>query len=53
MSRSAADYLRHILDETTYMVETSGQLSKDEFLQDETVKRAFVRSLEGREIGPV
>jgi len=46
MSRSALDYLRHILDETEYLVNTTKGLTKDEFLLDETLKRAFVRSLE-------
>lgn len=46
MSRSPVDYLRHILDEANYLVETSSTLSKDDFMRDETTKRAFVRSLE-------
>ena len=46
MSRSAIDYLRHILDETEYLENRAKGLTKDEFLLDETLKRAFVRSLE-------
>ncbi|HEY4690602.1 MAG TPA: DUF86 domain-containing protein [Anaerolineae bacterium] len=46
MSRSSLEYLRHILDEMTYLVERSQGLSKSEFLQDTTLTRAFVRSLE-------
>ena len=46
MSRSPADYLRHILDETTYLNEKSTGLSREDFLGDETIQRAFVRSLE-------
>ncbi len=46
MSRSATEYLRHILDEVHYVVEHSQELSKESFLLDETKKRAFVRSLE-------
>jgi len=46
MSRSPLDYLRHILDETEYLMKRSRRLTKDRFLQDETLKRAFVRSLE-------
>lgn len=46
MSRSPAEYLRHILDETTYLKGKSTGLSKEEFLKDETIQRAFVRSLE-------
>ena len=46
MSRSATDYLRHILDESAYLSEHSQGLTRETFLQDETRKRAFVRSLE-------
>ena len=37
MSPSAREYLQHILDETMY---------KTTFLQDETLKRTYVRSIE-------
>lgn len=46
MSRSAIDYLRHILDETRYLQAQVAQLDKNTFLQNETLKRAFSRSLE-------
>ena len=46
MSRSPLEYLRHVLDEMTYLKQQARGLSKDVFLQDETLKRAFVRSLE-------
>ncbi len=46
MSRNSRDYLRHILDETEYLISTSRSLDKSYFLEDETLKRAFVRSLE-------
>lgn len=46
MSRSSLEYLYHILDETTYLVSRSQGLNKDEFVRDETLKRAFVHSLE-------
>lgn len=46
MSRSPAEYLRHILDETAYLGEKSAGLSKEKFLRDETIRRVFVRSLE-------
>jgi uncharacterized protein with HEPN domain len=36
----------HILDETAYLVSRSKAIGKDDFMQDETLKRAFVRSLE-------
>jgi uncharacterized protein with HEPN domain len=34
------------LDETTYLIKSSTGLEKDSFQQDETLKRAYVRSLE-------
>jgi uncharacterized protein with HEPN domain len=46
MSRSPEDYLQHILDEADYLLAHSRNLKKDDFLQDETLKRSFVRSLE-------
>ncbi len=46
MTLSIRDYLKHILDETEYLVEHSGNLEKEMFLENETLKRAFVRSLE-------
>ena len=46
MSPSAREYLQHILDETTYIMTSSTGLDKAKFVQDETLKRAHVRSLE-------
>ncbi len=46
MSNSTLAYLRHILNETLYLVEQAKGLDREEFLRDETLKRAFVRSLE-------
>lgn len=46
MFRSPAEYLRHILDETTYLEGKKTGLSREDFLADETIQRAFVRSLE-------
>ena len=46
MSLSSIEYLRHILDETIYLSHQIRGLSKKQFLQDETLKRAFVRSIE-------
>jgi uncharacterized protein with HEPN domain len=46
MSLSALDYLRHIKDEADYLAKYCDGLTKDEFLSDETLKRAFVRSIE-------
>ena len=46
MSLSSFEYLRHILAEIAYLEDQAKGLSKDEFVQDETLKRAFARSLE-------
>ena len=46
MSLSAREYLQHILDETAYILASSAGLDKAAFVQDETLKRAFVRSIE-------
>jgi uncharacterized protein with HEPN domain len=46
MSIAPREYLRHILDETRYLSSQMRNLSKDRFVQDETLKRAFVRSIE-------
>lgn len=46
MSRSAQEYLRHILDEIIYLRTTAQNLDKETFVNDETLKRAFVRSIE-------
>lgn len=46
MSRSAREYLKHIRDEIIYLESDSAGLEKEQFLNDETRKRAFVRSIE-------
>ncbi len=46
MSLSAREYLQHILDETRYIIEHSQGLSQEDFVTNETLKRAFLRSLE-------
>jgi uncharacterized protein with HEPN domain len=46
MSLSSLEYLRHILDETIYLGHQTSGLRKEQFLQDETLRRAFVRSIE-------
>jgi uncharacterized protein with HEPN domain len=46
MSFEPRDYLRHILAEADYLLGTSAGLTLEEFLADETLQRAFVRSLE-------
>ena len=46
MSRSPDDYLGHILLETSFILGNYQKLTKDIFVKDEKLKRAFVRSLE-------
>ncbi len=47
MSKSPVEYLRHILDECEFILfAVSDNLSKEQLLKDETLKRAVVRSLE-------
>jgi uncharacterized protein with HEPN domain len=38
--------LEHILDEATYLLDTSSGVDRDSFLRDRTLKRAFARSIE-------
>lgn len=45
MSKSALEYLKHIRDELNYLLSASKEISKGEFLRDETLKRSFTRSL--------
>jgi uncharacterized protein with HEPN domain len=40
------DYLRHILVEANYLISRGDGLSVGRFMSDETLRRAFVRSLE-------
>jgi uncharacterized protein with HEPN domain len=46
MSFEPRDYLRHILVEADYLIGQSAGVSVEEFLANETLRRAFVRSLE-------
>ena len=47
MSKEPVEYLRHIFDECKFILSVSGNdFSKDDLLQDETIKRVLVRSLE-------
>ena len=46
MSFGPHEYLRHILAETDFLQVRSAGLSRDDFLADETLRRAFARSLE-------
>ena len=46
MSSSPIEYLQHMLAEAEYLIAQSADLERDEFIADETLKRAFVRSIE-------
>jgi uncharacterized protein with HEPN domain len=46
MPRSVREYLKHILDETAYLTESSRGIGKERLLEDPTLQRAFVRSIE-------
>jgi uncharacterized protein with HEPN domain len=46
MSFEPRDYLRHILVETDYLVAQTAGLTREEFVANETLRRAFVRSIE-------
>ncbi|RPH31323.1 MAG: DUF86 domain-containing protein [Bacteroidales bacterium] len=47
MSKEPIEYLKHIRDESLYIISViNSDLKKDDFLRDETLKRAVVRSLE-------
>jgi uncharacterized protein with HEPN domain len=46
MPRSIVEYLEHILDEVNYLSKTTPNIDKDTFLNDETLQRSFVRSIE-------
>ena len=46
MSKEPREFLRHIQDEGTYIISVSKDLIHEDFLKDETLKRAIVRSLE-------
>lgn len=47
MSKEPIEYLKHIRDECAYILSViSIDTTKDDFLADETLKRAVIRSLE-------
>ena len=46
MSKDPKEYLRHINDECVYLISIGENLLYDKFIEDETLKRAVVRSLE-------
>jgi uncharacterized protein with HEPN domain len=46
MYKDPKEYLKHIQDECTYIISVSDKLTYGDFIGDETLKRAVVRSLE-------
>jgi uncharacterized protein with HEPN domain len=47
MSKEPIEYLKHIRDECDYILSViTSEITKDDFLSDETLKRAVIRSLE-------
>ena len=46
MSLEPRDYLRHILVEAHYLMAQTAGLTREEFVANETLRRAFVRSVE-------
>jgi uncharacterized protein with HEPN domain len=46
MSKDPNEFLKHIQDECSYLIAVSHNLEFNVFLEDETLKRAIVRSLE-------
>ena len=46
MSLSAPEYIRHMLDEIDYILNRISNMDYESFVRDETLKRAFVRSVE-------
>lgn len=46
MSLPARELLQHILDEADYLIEVSAEVDQERLVDDPTLRRAFVRSLE-------
>lgn len=46
MSRDYRLYIDHIREEVEYLLDRRQDLTREEFVRDETLKRAVVRSLE-------
>lgn len=47
MSKLPIEYLRHIYDECLFISKSiTSEMTKDQLLEDETLKRAIIRSLE-------
>ena len=46
MSFEPRDFLRHIASEAEYLERASADVTREDFFEDATLQRAFVRSLE-------
>ena len=46
MSFTPREYLQHILDEVDFLLVQTSTLSQADFLKDDVLRRAFVRSIE-------
>lgn len=46
MSKLPVEYLKHVWDELDYITGASRNLTRDDFLGNETLKRSFTRSIE-------
>lgn len=46
MSKSPIEYLKHIFEETTFILAKINEISEDDFYNDPTLERAISRSLE-------
>jgi uncharacterized protein with HEPN domain len=46
MSKEPIEFLKHIADECAFLISVNKGLSQEQFFEDETLKRAVVRSLE-------
>lgn len=46
MPKIAKEYLKHVLNEINFILDKSAKLNEEKFSNNETLKRAFCRSLE-------
>ncbi|OGM30239.1 hypothetical protein A2630_03380 [Candidatus Woesebacteria bacterium RIFCSPHIGHO2_01_FULL_44_10] len=46
MSKLPEEYLKHVLDEANYLLDSSKDISEEKFMHDETLQRAYARSIE-------
>ena len=46
MSKSEKEYIKHILDEINYLIDSSSEIAEERFMRDATLQRAYTRSLE-------